>query len=109
MVHRLFFWLQRLYLLGFILFTWWVEPFSRFPPRFGAAWSLVVALSGLTIPTSAQEHGAAQRVVAVLLILLTVSTVSWSVLDFSLLLELAWALTPLLFLARFSLWGRLRP
>lgn len=109
MVHRLSLWLQRIYLLGFLFLTWWVEPFSRFSPRFPAAWALVVGLSALTLPANAQAQGAAQRVVAALLILLTLSAANWSVLDFTLLLELAWALTPLLFLARFSLWGQLGP
>ncbi|MFZ5818252.1 MAG: hypothetical protein ACOY93_23615 [Bacillota bacterium] len=93
-------WLQRLCILGFLLFAWYIAPFSRFTPPFAAIWSLLVAAAGLVLPGRGRQNPAVagQAVLSGLLLGLVLGSADWSVLDQTLLFELNWALLPLFLL-----------
>lgn len=108
-------WLQRFYLLGFLLFAWYIAPFTRFPALFPVEWSLVVLGAALAIPAPsaapAQEldgPAGAQGVLTGLLVGLTFGSADWSILDFTLFVEFCWALMPLFLCDRFFAWVRRR-
>ncbi|MFZ5823109.1 MAG: hypothetical protein ACOY94_02005 [Bacillota bacterium] len=95
-------WLQRLCLLGFLLFAWYIHPFHHFAPIFPLAWSLVVAASAFAVPSptsprqgTAPGQLAGQGLLAGVLAGLAIGSADWSVQDLSLFFELCWALTPL--------------
>lgn len=101
-------WLQRLCIVGFLLFAWYIDPFSRFAPAFPLVWSLIVAATAWVLP-----HGfplrmapgpgrlAAEGLLVGALTGLTIGAADWSVLDTTLLFEFCWALMPLFLFDRF--------
>jgi hypothetical protein len=96
-------WLQRFYILGFLLFAWHIAPFSRFSPLFPVAWSLVVGCTVCALPTRTRTYGklVIQGPLIGLLVGLTFGAADWTVLDFTLLFEFCWALMPLFLFDRF--------
>lgn len=111
-------WLQRGYIVAFLLVAWYIAPFTRFDPLFPLAWSLLVAVSAFVIPaqgTPDQEQPSGSRAVQALLVGLllglSLGAADWTVLDATLLFEFCWGLMPLFLYDRFFgwAWRKLRP
>lgn len=105
-------WLQRFYLLGFLLFAWYIAPFKHFAPIFPLAWSLTVAAAACMLPVGGCGPGepalsemAVQGLLAGVLVGLTVGAVDWGLLDVNLLFEFCWAFMPLFLFDRFLRWA----